>query len=148
MRLTSSSSSQKSKLSYRLHNFDRILKLAFRAFCDKSQDINSSTCIRADSFMNSISVSSSISSKSSTFKKHALRHINKVSNESTSLLIHQEISRSQRVTKRKSYHLSSRDSSFKNAWSAMSLKIFLRFELLMFETWHRFWSWSMSSSCF
>ncbi len=78
------------------------------------QDINSSTCIHADSFMNDINVSSSISDKSSTFKKHALKHINKVSNESTSFLIHQEILRSQRVTKRKSYYLSSRDSSFEN----------------------------------
>ncbi len=50
------------------------------------QDINSSTCICADSFMNDINVSSSISDKSSTFKKHALRHINKVSNETTSFV--------------------------------------------------------------
>ena len=84
--LTLSSSSQKSKLSYRIRNLSRILKLVFRAFCDKSQDINSSTCIRVDSFMNSINVSSFISSKSSLFKKHALRHINKVSNESTSFV--------------------------------------------------------------
>ncbi len=83
------------------------------------QDINSSTCIHADSFINDINVSSSISDKSSTFKKHALKHINKVSNESTSFLIHQEISKSQRVTKRKSYHLSSRDSSFKNEKSTI-----------------------------
>ncbi len=83
--IASSSSSQKSKLSYRIHNLSWILKRAFRSFCDKSQDINSSTCIRADSFMNSINVSSSISSKSSMFKKHALRHINKVSSKSTSL---------------------------------------------------------------
>jgi len=54
----------------------------FKVFCNKSQDINSLTCIHADSFMNSI-ISSSISSKSSTFKKHALKHINKVSNELT-----------------------------------------------------------------
>ena len=81
--LTSSSSSQKSKLSYRIRNLSRIFKLVFRAFCDKSQDINSSTCIRVDSFMNSINVSSFISSESSLFKKHALRHINKMSNEST-----------------------------------------------------------------
>jgi len=113
-----------------------LLLSAVKALCSKSthsdistkcqvnqhhydQDINSSTCIRADSFMNDINVSSSISSKSSMFKKHALKHINKVSNESTSLLIHQEISRSQRVTKRKSYHLSSRDSSFENEKSTI-----------------------------
>jgi len=58
----------------------------FRAFCDKSQGINSLTCIRADSFMNSINVSSFISSESSLFKKHALRHINKMSNGSTSFV--------------------------------------------------------------
>ncbi len=34
------------------------------------------------------------------------------------------------------------------AWSAMNLEFFLRFESVIFETWHRFWSWSMSSSCF
>jgi len=45
-----------------------------------------STCIRADRFMNSTSVFSSISSKSSMFKKHALRYINKVSNELTSFV--------------------------------------------------------------
>ncbi len=83
---TLSSSSQKLKLSYHIHNLSWIFKLAFRAFCDKSQDINSLTCIHADSFMNSINISSSISSKSSMFKKHALKHINKVSNESTSLI--------------------------------------------------------------
>ncbi len=84
--LTSSSSSQKSKLSYHIRNLSWILKLVFRAFCDKNQDINSSTCIHVDSFMNSINVSSFISSESSLFKKHALRHINKVSNESTSFV--------------------------------------------------------------
>jgi len=84
--LTSPSSSQKSKLPYRIRNFSRIFKLVFRAFCDKSQGINSLTCIRADSFMNSINVSSFISSESSLFKKHALRHINKMSNESTSFV--------------------------------------------------------------
>ncbi len=52
------------------HSFDQLIML---------------TCIHTNSFMNSINVSSSISSKSSTFKKHALRHINKVSNESTLL---------------------------------------------------------------
>ncbi len=83
--LTSSSSSQKPKLPHRFHNFSQIFKLVFRAFCDKSQDINSSTCIHADSFMNSI-ISSPISSKSPTFKKHALRHINKVPNETTSFV--------------------------------------------------------------
>jgi len=61
--ITSSSSSQKLKLSYRIHNFSWILKRAFRAFCDKSQDINSSTCNHADSFMNNINVSSSIDDK-------------------------------------------------------------------------------------
>jgi len=75
---TLSFSSQKSKLSYCIHNFSWIFKLAFKAFCNKSQDINSLTCIHADRFMNDINVSSSISSKSSMFKKHAFKHINKV----------------------------------------------------------------------
>ncbi len=83
--LTSSSSFQKSKLSHHFHNFSQIFKLMFRVFCNKSQDINLSTCICADSFINSI-ISSFISSKSSTFKKHAFRHINKVSNETTSFI--------------------------------------------------------------
>ncbi len=83
---TLSFSSQKSKLSYRFHNFDWIFKLAFRVFCNKSQDINLLTCIHADRFINSTSVSSFISSKSFKFKKHALKHINKASNESTSFI--------------------------------------------------------------
>ncbi len=61
--IASSSSSQKSKLPYRIHNFSRISKRAFRPFCDKSQDINSSTCNRADSFTNGINVPSSIGGK-------------------------------------------------------------------------------------
>ncbi len=60
--LTSSSSFQKSKLSYHIHNLSWILKLVFRAFYNKSQDINLLTCIHVDSFMNSINVSSFISS--------------------------------------------------------------------------------------
>jgi len=48
-----------------------------------THSINSLTCIHADSFMNSINVSSSINSKSFMFKKHALRYINKVSNKLT-----------------------------------------------------------------
>ncbi len=83
--LTPPSSSQKPKLPHRFHNPSQIFKLVFRAFCDKSQDINSSTCIRADSFMNSI-IPPPISSKSPTFKKHALRHINKVPNGTTSFV--------------------------------------------------------------
>ncbi len=81
--LTPPSSSQKPELPYRIHNPSRIPKLVFRAFCDKSQGINSSTCIRAGSFMNSTNVPPAISSKSPTFKKHALRHINKVPNGPT-----------------------------------------------------------------
>jgi len=80
--LTSSSSFQKSKLLHHIHNFSQIFKLVFRTFCNKNQDINSLTCIHADSFMNSI-ISSFISSKSFTFKKHAFRNINKVLNETT-----------------------------------------------------------------
>ncbi len=59
----SSSSSQKSKLPYRIHNPSRIPKRAFRPFCDKSQDINSSTCNRAGSFTNGTNVPSSIGGK-------------------------------------------------------------------------------------
>lgn len=81
--LTPPSSSQKPELPHRIHNPSRIPKLVFRAFCDKSQGINSSTCIRAGSFMNSTNVPPPISSKSPTFKKHALRHINKVPNGPT-----------------------------------------------------------------
>jgi len=80
--LTPPSSSQKPELPHRIHNPSQIPKLVFRAFCDKSQGINSSTCIRAGSFMNS-TIPPPISSKSPTFKKHALRNINKVPNGTT-----------------------------------------------------------------
>jgi len=80
--LTPPSSSQKPELPHRIHNPSQIPKLVFRAFCDKSQGINSSTCIRAGSFMNS-TIPPPISSESPTFKKHAHRHINKVPNGTT-----------------------------------------------------------------
>jgi len=119
------------------------------------QNINSLTCIHADSFMNDINVSSSISSNSHTwilekrrqfYSMHtSLMHscsqtqvdycqrksselcdmiwvVRKIqmirwewSDRTLHFLKHWALeSRSQRVTKRESYHLSSWDSSFKN----------------------------------